>query len=188
MATVDKILQVQLVGNKIRQLRKEHKLTQVELSSRLGIQQSDLSRMEQGEYRVSLDTLFRILAEFKMSIGEFFEGVAQESITPRDVKLVQEFNSLPRDAQREVEHFIAFKRVHAGADHPGRDDARETPHRSNGPTGSNASHGEDAGLRVQQAQYAPHAPHAQPAPHAPNPATGACRSPAGLRQPMPGDR
>jgi transcriptional regulator with XRE-family HTH domain len=111
MATIEKIRQVQLVGRKIRQLRKEHKLTQVELSARLGIQQSDLSRMEQGEYRVSLDTLFRILTEFKMSIGEFFEGVAQEAITPRDVQLVQDFNALPRDAQREVEDFIAFKRV-----------------------------------------------------------------------------
>jgi transcriptional regulator with XRE-family HTH domain len=119
MATIEKIRQVQLVGRKIRQLRKEHKLTQVELSARLGIQQSDLSRMEQGEYRVSLDTLFRILAEFKMSIGEFFEGVAQESITPRDVQLVQEFNSLPRDAQREVEDFIAFKRVQIRSDEPG---------------------------------------------------------------------
>lgn len=107
------IHQIQLVGRKIRELRKEHKLTQVELSSRIGIQQSDLSRMEQGEYRVSLDTLFRILAEFKMSMGEFFEGVAKESITPRDVQLVSEFNSLPEDAQREVEDFIAFKRAKA---------------------------------------------------------------------------
>jgi transcriptional regulator with XRE-family HTH domain len=105
----EKIRQVQLVGRKIRELRKEHKLTQVELSARLGIQQSDLSRMEKGEYRVSLDTLFRILAEFKLSIGEFFEGVAKESITPRDVRLVQGFKSLSDDAQREVEDFIAFK-------------------------------------------------------------------------------
>ena len=110
MASAEKIRQVQLVGRKIRELRKEHKLTQVELSARLGIQQSDLSRMEKGEYRVSLDTLFRILAEFKMSIGEFFEGVAKESITPRDVKLIQDINSLPQDARREVEDFIAFKR------------------------------------------------------------------------------
>jgi transcriptional regulator with XRE-family HTH domain len=107
----EKIRQVQLVGRKIRELRKEHKLTQVELSARLGIQQSDLSRMEKGEYRVSLDTLFRILAEFKLSIGEFFEGVAKESITPRDVQLVQDFNTLTADAQREVEDFIAFKRA-----------------------------------------------------------------------------
>jgi transcriptional regulator with XRE-family HTH domain len=109
MALVEKIRQVQLVGRKIRELRKEHRLTQVELAARLGIQQSDLSRMEKGEYRVSLDTLFRILAEFKMSIGEFFEGVAQESITPRDVRLIQTFNALRDDAQREVEEFIAFK-------------------------------------------------------------------------------
>lgn len=114
MAPAEKIRQIQLVGRKIRQLRKEHKLTQMELSNRLGIQQSDLSRMEQGEYRVSLDTLFRILAEFKMSIGEFFEGVAQESITPRDVRLVESFNSLNEEAQREVEDFIAFKRSQTG--------------------------------------------------------------------------
>ncbi len=109
--TTGKVRQIQLVGQKIRQLRKEHKLTQVELSQRLGIQQSDLSRMEQGEYRVSLDTLFRILAEFKMGVGEFFEDVARESITPRDVSLVQQFNTLTEDAQREVEDFIAFKRA-----------------------------------------------------------------------------
>jgi transcriptional regulator with XRE-family HTH domain len=111
MATVEKIRQVQLVGRKIRQLRKEHKLTQMELSARLGIQQSDLSRMEQGEYRVSLDTLFRILAEFRMSIGEFFEDVARESLTPRDVGIIREFQSLNDEAQREVQDFIAFKRA-----------------------------------------------------------------------------
>jgi len=112
----EKVHQIQLVGRKIRQLRKEHKLTQVELSARLGIQQSDLSRMEQGEYRVSLDTLFRILAEFKMSMGEFFEEIAQESITPRDVRLVENFNELPHEAQREVEDFIAFKRAQVRKD------------------------------------------------------------------------
>lgn len=111
MAAIHKMRQVQLVGRKIRDLRKERKLTQMELSARLGIQQSDLSRMEQGEYRVSLDTLFKILAEFKMSIGEFFDEVARESMTPRDVKLVSDIRALPQDAQREVEDFIAFKRV-----------------------------------------------------------------------------
>lgn len=111
MSNVEKIRQVQLVGQKIRQLRKEHKLTQVELSQRLGIQQSDLSRMEKGEYRVSLDTLFRILAEFKMSIGEFFGEMAEESVKPRDIQLVEKFNALPEDAQREVEDFIAFKQA-----------------------------------------------------------------------------
>ena len=111
MDALVKTRQIQLVGRKIRELRKERKLTQVELSARLGIQQSDLSRMEKGEYRVSLDTLFRVLAEFKMSIGEFFDDVARESVTPRDVKLIQDFNSLHDEDQREVEEFITFKRT-----------------------------------------------------------------------------
>ena len=58
-----------------------------------------------------MPNILRILAEFKMSIGEFFEGVAKESITPRDVRLVHQFNALPEDAQREVEDFIAFKQA-----------------------------------------------------------------------------
>ena len=110
MGFVHKIRQVQLVGPKIRQLRKERKLTQTELASRIGIQQSDLSRMEKGEYRVSLDTLFKILAVFDVSISEFFDDVNKESLTPRDVQVVKDLKRLPSSARREVEEFIAFKR------------------------------------------------------------------------------
>ena len=109
MGFVHKIRQVQLVGPKIRQLRKERKLTQTELAARIGIQQSDLSRMEKGEYRVSLDTLFKILAVFDVSISEFFD-VNKESMTPRDVQVMRDLKRLPGSARREVEEFIAFKR------------------------------------------------------------------------------
>jgi transcriptional regulator with XRE-family HTH domain len=67
--------------------------------------------MEKGEYRVSLDTLFRLLAEFKLSIGEFFDDVNRESVTPRDAHLIREIKTLDEDSQREVEDFIAFKRA-----------------------------------------------------------------------------
>ena len=115
MGFVHKIRQIQLVGPKIRQLRKERKLTQTELASRIGIQQSDLSRMEKGEYRVSLDTLFKILAVFDVSISEFFDDVNKESLTPRDVQVMRDLKRLPGTARREVEQFIAFKRQSAGA-------------------------------------------------------------------------
>lgn len=110
MAFVHKIRQVQLVGPRIRKLRRQSKLTQTELASRIGIQQSDLSRMEKGEYRVSLDTLFRILAEFDVSIAEFFDDVAKESLTPREVQMVRDLKRLAPDARGEVEAFIAFKK------------------------------------------------------------------------------
>lgn len=103
--------QVQLVGRKIRELRKRHKLTQTELASRIGIQQSDLSRMEQGQYRVGLDTLLKVLAEFDMGVGEFFgEETAPRSITSRDARVLRDFKCLDDRGQREVEEFIAFKR------------------------------------------------------------------------------
>jgi transcriptional regulator with XRE-family HTH domain len=106
MGQIPEIQQVQLVGKKIRQLRKERHLTQTELSAKLGIQQSDLSRMEKGEYRVSLDTLFKVLAEFRIGVGEFFEDVSRETVSPRDLRLLNDFHALDPVAQEEIEGYI----------------------------------------------------------------------------------
>lgn len=95
--------QLELVGRKIRQLRRQRKLTQVELAEKIGIHQSDLSRMEQGEYKVGLDTLLRILQAFDLNIGDFFEENERAEV-------LQKYRSLSAAAQREVEDFIEFKR------------------------------------------------------------------------------
>jgi transcriptional regulator with XRE-family HTH domain len=97
-----------LVGLRIRRLRKERSLTQSELATRVGIQQSDLCRMETGEYKVSLETLFKILAVFEMNIAEFFEEAA-----PRNPSLEAEIlDLLQRLSERdklEVREFLMFK-------------------------------------------------------------------------------
>ncbi|MFN2443132.1 MAG: helix-turn-helix domain-containing protein [Thermoanaerobaculia bacterium] len=100
--------QVELVGRKIRQLRRQRKLTQTELADRIGIHQSDLSRMEQGEYKVGLDTLLRVLQTFNISIGEFFEDGATEH------GVIDKYRRLSPSAQKEVESFIEFKRLQEG--------------------------------------------------------------------------
>ena len=69
--------QILLVGQKIRQIRKSRKWTQSDLANRIGVTQSDLSRMENGEYKVGLDTLFRILQAFEFSMSRFFEEPAE---------------------------------------------------------------------------------------------------------------
>lgn len=96
--------QLELVGRKIRQLRRQRKLTQVELAEKIGIHQSDLSRMEQGEYKVGLDTLLKILQCFDLSIGDFFDE------TSRANTVLEKFRLLSPSAQKEVESFIEFKR------------------------------------------------------------------------------
>lgn len=109
--------QVQLIGRKIRQLRRQRKLTQVELAEHVGIHQSDLSRMEQGEYKVGLDTLLRILQTFDLSIGEFFEE------NSRAESVLEKWKMLSPSAQKEVESFIQFKRNQEQAS---SDDERES--------------------------------------------------------------
>src|SRR5499427_6940703 len=90
---------VHLVGSRIRELRKGRRLTQVELSDMIGVAQSDLSRMEQGEYKVGLDTLFKILQVFDLKMSEFF-GESAGPTEEQERELVSVFQSLPEEARR----------------------------------------------------------------------------------------
>lgn len=66
--------------------------------------------MEQGEYKVGLDTLLRILQTFDLSIGDFFDETGPaESIADK-------VRRLSPGAQREVEDFIEFKRLQEHGD------------------------------------------------------------------------
>src|SRR5678815_5809320 len=95
----------QLVGSRIRELRKGHRLTQMELSEKIGVAQSDLSRMEQGEYKVGLDTLFKILQVFDLKMGEFFEET--ETPAERDARdIAGEIKSLSDEARQEIRDFV----------------------------------------------------------------------------------
>ena len=107
--------QVAVIGSRLRQLRKERNLTQAELARQIGIQQSDLSRMEMGEYRVSLDNLFKILGAFDLEISDFF-GEKPEPATPAsrplsssDMQLLHLLRELSAEARDEVQQFVEFK-------------------------------------------------------------------------------
>ena len=101
------------VGSKIRQLRKERRLTQAVLANKIGVQQSDLCRMENGEYKVALDTLFRILGVFGMNIGDFFQGQDEQPHALINMDQSQEalymFRHLDETSRREVLEFMRFK-------------------------------------------------------------------------------
>lgn len=113
--------QIIVVGQKIRQIRKSRRLTQADLAGRIGVTQSDLSRMENGEYKVGLDTLFRILQVFELSMSGFFEEPATDAVevdespapdvATESQLLVADFEELDEDSRREVRDFIAFKKV-----------------------------------------------------------------------------
>ena len=56
------------MDNRLRQLRKEHKLTQVELQMRTGIEQSLLSKYENGERTPPTETLIALADFYHVSI------------------------------------------------------------------------------------------------------------------------
>src|SRR5436309_9936476 len=109
MATHPSARKMNLVGSRIRELRKGRHLTQTELSEKIGVAQSDLSRMEQGEYKVGLDTLFKLLYVFDLKIGEFFGE--SETAGPEDRELVSGYRELSEEARQEVRDFVRFKKM-----------------------------------------------------------------------------
>jgi transcriptional regulator with XRE-family HTH domain len=106
----DRASPVTAVGDRIRQLRLGRELTQTELARQIGIQQSDLSRMEKGEYRVSLDVLFRLLHTLGISLVEFFGDQNARALTRTEALLLESFRALSLESQHEVMEFSEFKR------------------------------------------------------------------------------
>jgi transcriptional regulator with XRE-family HTH domain len=107
--------EVAAIGSRLRRLRKERGLTQAELARQIGIQQSDLSRMEKGEYRVSLDNLFKILGVFDLDLADFFgdqQAAAEQERMPlsrEDMKVLHLMRELSPEGRAEVQEFLEFK-------------------------------------------------------------------------------
>lgn len=55
-----------LVGERLRNLRKSHYLTQMELAEQLDISFIHYSQIEQGRHRISINLLFRIMTLFQI--------------------------------------------------------------------------------------------------------------------------
>lgn len=58
--------------NKIRELRKLNKLTQEELSKKVGVSRQSIIAVESGKYNPSLELAYNISKVFNLSIEEVF--------------------------------------------------------------------------------------------------------------------
>ncbi|MGG4094466.1 helix-turn-helix domain-containing protein [Paenibacillus lautus] len=61
-----------LVGERIRQIRKDHKISQEKLGELAQLQSSYIGGVERGERNISLETLEKIIKAFDMHYTEFF--------------------------------------------------------------------------------------------------------------------
>jgi DNA-binding XRE family transcriptional regulator len=65
--------------------------------------------MENGEYKVSLETLFKILSIFEMNIADFFNEDAGGAVREREYEFLRQYQKLSPRVQDEVQSFIQFK-------------------------------------------------------------------------------
>ena len=61
---------VELLGKELRRLRKERKLSLVQVAECSDVDAQDLARIERGEARIGLETLFRLLSAFEVEARE----------------------------------------------------------------------------------------------------------------------
>ncbi len=61
-------LQMDLIGKAIKQTRKERNLTQQELGELVGVQKSQISRLEKHTSNVTMDTLLRVFTALKARV------------------------------------------------------------------------------------------------------------------------
>lgn len=61
-------LQMDLIGSAIKQSRKEQKMTQSELGNLIGVQKSQISRIENNPKNVTLETLVRVFTALQATI------------------------------------------------------------------------------------------------------------------------
>jgi transcriptional regulator with XRE-family HTH domain len=95
-------------GEKVKQLRAERNLTQPQLAQAIGIEQSYLSKLENGKSVPSADIFQAILRAFSVDVATLLEGV-DDRIVHRDLKQVPEVaNHLGSQVNRKVHSIKAW--------------------------------------------------------------------------------
>ena len=61
-------LQMDLIGNAIRESRKERNLTQEDLGKLIGVQKAQISRLENNASNATIDTLMRVFSALKANV------------------------------------------------------------------------------------------------------------------------
>ena len=80
MYTNDERVHMLFLGQKLRKLRKEQNLTQLELAQQVGITNGQISTIERGVSSPSLATLHRIARALNVPMTEFFEDERKKEI------------------------------------------------------------------------------------------------------------
>ena len=88
----------ELLGGRIKELRRLRKLSQEELSEKIGIDPKHLSRIEVGRGFPSLDALERLAIALNMELKDFFD-FTHKTQNPKELKRI--LNDLLKETDEE---------------------------------------------------------------------------------------
>lgn len=93
-----------ILSIKIKNIRKEHKLTQEAFSEKIGIEIPTLSNIETGKNTPSLQTIIKIMELFKIAPSDFFSFVQwQEEVeSPLDIEINEHVKLLPEELKAHL--------------------------------------------------------------------------------------
>jgi transcriptional regulator with XRE-family HTH domain len=84
---------IENLGERLRELRASHHISQTDLSKRIGVTNALISAIEKGERSPSLETLIKLASQFKVST-DYLLGMKQkdpislDGLSPNEVQAV----------------------------------------------------------------------------------------------------
>jgi len=97
-------LEVTKIGQKIKDLRKQFNITVTELANTVGISQSYLTQIENGQKMIPVDILIKICNTFGYTLSEFFDD--QKEINTNLKKLLISAEKLNNDQIAALQNFL----------------------------------------------------------------------------------
>ncbi len=105
---------VNTLGERVKMVRKQRNMTQVNFAQNLGISQANLSEIEAGKSKPSLDVLLSLVTEFKVDLHWLLlseEMLYNKELQKDEFVLVDAYRQLQDIAKEEVHDFIKLKLV-----------------------------------------------------------------------------
>lgn len=86
------------IGERIGRLRKDHGMTQAQLSEKINIAEKHLSALERGKYKPSAETIYYIAQEFSVTVDYLLTGNPAQPLN----SAVEEFLKESSQGQQEA--------------------------------------------------------------------------------------
>ena len=95
-----------IIGNRIRNLRMSHKLTQAQFAELIDISVNFLSEIENGKKGMSQDTLYKLCSKFAVSADYILFGIESNSANISSSMIIEYANSLDHDELEVLSNYI----------------------------------------------------------------------------------